>query len=107
MLEKILLPEKVLLLARSVEDAAVMVMVEPALKTVPLMVPRDEVATSLLLASSARREFALMPVNQDAPELVNIVVLACVAKVDEAMSENGVVDLSQMGVEVETTDVPA
>lgn len=36
-LEKVLLPEKVLLLARSVEEAAVMVMSAEPLKAVPLM----------------------------------------------------------------------
>ncbi len=37
--EKVLLPEKVLASARSVELAAVMMMDDPALKVVPLIVP--------------------------------------------------------------------
>ena len=40
------------------------------------MVPREEVATSLLFASVAMSELAVIPVNQVEPELVNAVVLA-------------------------------
>ena len=39
-LEKMLAPEKVLLFANNVEEAAEIVMVEPLLKVVPLIVPR-------------------------------------------------------------------
>ncbi len=38
--ENVLLPEKVLASARSVDDAAVIMMDDPALSVVPLMVPR-------------------------------------------------------------------
>ena len=55
---KTLVPENVLLSERSEEEAAVMVMVLPAEKREPLMVPKEEVATSILLASVAMREEA-------------------------------------------------
>ncbi len=40
-LEKVLFPEKVLLFARSVEEAALIVMLSPLAKVVPLMVPSE------------------------------------------------------------------
>ena len=51
---KMFVPEKVLLFARSVLEEAVNVMVLPALKRVPLMVPSDEVATTEPLPLVAR-----------------------------------------------------
>jgi len=52
--EKMFVPEKVLLFARSVLEAALIVIVLPALKRVPLMVPSDEVATTEPLPLVAR-----------------------------------------------------
>ena len=78
-------PVQVLLLERSVEEAAVMVMVLPAEKRVPLMVPSEEVETNSLLASVAMREEAERLVRYVLPVLVNWVVEAWVKKVVEAM----------------------
>jgi len=51
---KVLRPVQVLLFARSVLEAALIVIVLPALKRVPLMVPSDEVATTEPLPLVAR-----------------------------------------------------
>ena len=55
--EKMLVPLKVLLFERSVLDAALIVIVLPALKSVPLMVPNEVVATTEPLPLTARIEF--------------------------------------------------
>ena len=83
---KMLFPVHVLLFARSVEEAAVMVIAPPLLKVVPLIVPRepvrklvpiDVVATSLPVLSVLKREL-VSAVNQVVPELVNCEVVALV-----------------------------
>ena len=80
--EKMLLPEKVLLLARSVDDAAVIVTPLPILKVVPLMVPREpamklvlieEVAMIRPLLSVARIREAVMLGSQVEPRSVVLV----------------------------------
>ena len=63
------MPEKVLLFARSVEDAAVMVYVPPRPIAVPLTVIALEVETSLPVASVERSD-EVRPVNQVVPEIV-------------------------------------
>ena len=68
-LEKVLLPEKVLLFARSVDDAAEMVYVPPRPIAVPLTVIALEVETSLPVASVERSD-DVRPVNQVLPEIV-------------------------------------
>ena len=79
---KVLLPEKVLLLARSVDDAAFTVREPPAVKGLPLIVPRvpvrrlvpmDEVATSLPVLSVPNSAL-VRPVNHVVPVVVSWVV---------------------------------
>ena len=66
---KALVPEKVLLFARSVDDAAEMVYVPPRPIAVPLSVIALEVETSLPVASVERSD-EVRPVNQVLPEIV-------------------------------------
>src|SRR5262249_7256771 len=85
--EKTLLPENVLLFARSVEEAAVTVTEPPALRLCPLIVPNapvrrfvpiDVVAMTRLLLSIAKSEDAVRPVRYTVLVAVNCDVLAFV-----------------------------
>jgi len=85
---KALVPEKVLLFARSVDDAAVMVYVPPRPIAVPLSVIALDVETSLPVAS-VERTALVRPVNQVLPvkvasEVVLFEILRSEEKVDEA-----------------------
>lgn len=59
---KLLVPEKVLLLARSVEEAAVIVMVVPGTKEVPLMRPSELEATTEPFALVERMPLVMLPI---------------------------------------------
>ena len=104
---KLLRPEKVLLLERSEEEAAVIVCEPPSAIDVPLTVsealaswplPIVELAMTLPFTSVARRDIAAGPVNHVEPETVNPVVEALVKYVVDAMT---MVSLSHKGVVVD------
>src|SRR6185312_6535193 len=90
---KTLLPLNVLLLASSVEDAAVMVTEPPAFRPVPLIVPRVPlrrlvpivvVAITLPLASEARSELEVALSSIRLKALRPVKVLLSVRRVEEA-----------------------
>ena len=70
-LEKRSVPEKVLELPSNVEEAAVMVRFPPAEKRLPLMVPKEEVATIVPLPLTARRVL-VRPLIQVVPRVVRV-----------------------------------
>jgi hypothetical protein len=84
---KRLLPLKVLLFARSVEDAAVTVSVPPTLKVEPLIVPSDpvmrlvpiDVVETTLPVASVPKSALVRPVKYVEPATVSAVELAYVA----------------------------
>jgi hypothetical protein len=106
-------PVHQLVSVRSVEDAAAMVKVPPAVTAVLLMVasvpvrrlvPKLEVAMSLLFWSRASKEEAVTFVNQEEPALVNpFEVEALVKNVVDAKT---MVSLSQSGVVVDWLATP-
>jgi hypothetical protein len=99
-------PVHELLFARSVEEAAVIVMEPAAASEVPLMVPREPVRRLVPIEVVATtRPFWSVARSAEAREVMcKLVVVAFTASVEEAMS---CVPLSQRGVVVDWFAVPA
>ena len=99
-------PVHVLVLARSVEDAAVTVIELPRAKSVPLMVPRDpEMRPEPMVVVDTTRPFSSVARSAEVRLVTcKLVVVAFTAKVLEAMSR---VPLSHIGVVVLCTATPS
>lgn len=103
---KVFVPVHVFVSERSVDDAAVTVIVEPLAKFVPLIVPSDpEMSPEPIVVVEITRPFSSVERSAEVSDVIcKFVVVAFTARVEEAMS---CTPLSHKEVVVDCTAAPA